>query len=468
LKVLPDFVENFDLIVLPFWEGGKEAAAIGPYKGRVEAALKSGDFKGKSGETLCLYTERILLLGLGKEATSETLRRAAAAAIRVVRAKKLASVHFLFPSVRKIKNGERGFIEGIFLTNYSFLELKSTKETGSIEEISLIGFKDKKLLAQVQAICRSVFWVRDLVNRNSDDKHPAAIAKMIQSLGKLKAKVLGLAEIEKEKMGLLLAVNRASKQDPCLVQLNYQGNPKSKEHVVLVGKGITYDTGGLSLKPTDGMLTMKSDMSGAATVLAAVHTAAELGLKVNVTALAPLTENVIGSGSYKPGDVYRAMNGKTVEVTNTDAEGRLVLADALCYATKHLKPTCIVDIASLTGGIILAIGNDMAGLFTPDDKLAKWLLEASEQTDELLWRMPMNDDYKEPLKSDIADLVNSAGRDAGPIKAAFFLQEFVDGVRWAHIDFAGPCYLDKPKHYNTSKATGFGVRLLVEFLESFK
>ena len=469
-----------DLLVLPFWEGGKEAASIGLFKKRVDVALKSGDFKGKNGETLFVYHEgekepRVLLLGLGKEATSETIRRSLASAIRAIKCKQCKAVNFLIPSLEKVPNGVRGFVEGIFLTNYSFTKLKSSVDNSSlIEKISLIGLepKDKKIVDRLQTICENVFWVRDLVNSNSDDKHPAEIAKMVNVLSEktpgLIVKVLGKSEIEKEGMGLLLAVNRSSAQDPCLVQLSYKGNPKSKEHIVLVGKGITYDTGGLSLKPTDGMLTMKSDMSGAATVLAAVHAAAQLGIKVNVTAVTPLTENVIGSRSFKPGDVYRASNGKTVEITNTDAEGRLVLADALCYVTKYLKPTCMVDIASLTGAVIIGIGNDIAGLCTTDDALSSQLMQASDASDEPLWRLPMKEDYKEPLKSDIADLVNSAGRDAGAIKAAFFLQEFTDNVRWAHIDFAGPCFLDKPKHYNTTKATGFGVRMFIEFLEQYQ
>jgi leucyl aminopeptidase len=479
ISLVPDFSDrdSADLLVLPFWEGCKEAADIGSFKKKIDSALKSGDFKGKNGETLFIYLDgdiesRILLLGFGKEATSESVRRSLAAAVRAIKPKSCKSVNFVLPNMKKVKNGLRGF-----LTNYSYTELKGStapKKSDHIEKICLIGLdsKEKKFVERIQSICSGVLWVRDLVNRNSDDKHPMEIAKMVQTLAKghskLKVKVLGKSEIVKEKMGLLLAVNRSSTQDPCLVQMSYFGDPKSKEHIILVGKGITYDTGGLSLKPTDGMLTMKSDMSGAATVIAAVQVAADLGLKVNVTALAPMTENVIGSGSYKPGDVYRASNGKTVEITNTDAEGRLVLADALCYATKHLKPTCMVDIASLTGSVIIGIGNDIAGFCTQDDDLSKQLMTASDESDEPLWRLPMKEDYRDSMKSDIADLVNSGGRDAGAIKAAFFLEEFTDQVRWAHIDFAGPCFLDKPKFYNTTKATGFGVRLFIEFLEQYK
>lgn len=209
---------------------------------------------------------------------------------------------------------------------------------------------------------------------------------------------------------------------------------------------------------------MKCDMAGAATVLGAVKTAAELGLKVNVTAVMPITENCIGSKSYKLGDVYRSYSGKTIEINNTDAEGRLVLADAISYAVQNLAPTCIVDLATLTGACVIALGEDMSGLFSNDDQLAESLIEASETTDELIWRLPVHNDYKEAFKSEIADMVNSGGREAGAIKAALFLQEFAGTVPWAHIDIAGPAFVTKAKNYNTMKGTGHGLRLLVDFL----
>jgi leucyl aminopeptidase len=213
------------------------------------------------------------------------------------------------------------------------------------------------------------------------------------------------------------------------------------------------------------MLGMKCDMGGAATVLGAVQTAAALNLKINVTAVVPTTENSIDANSYKIGDVYRAMNGKTVEITNTDAEGRLVLADAMAYAVEHLKPTVMIDVATLTGAIVIALGEEISGLFCNNDLLASDLLVASDAVEETLWRMPIPSDYKEMLKSDVADMVNSAGRIASSITAALFLQEFCGSVPWAHLDIAGTCYRNKPKHYNTTKATGFGLRLLIDFLE---
>jgi len=472
-----------DLLVLPFWEGGREAADLGSLTKNFTHFLKTGDFKGKQGETALLYLEgekelRTLLIGLGKEekATPETLRRSMAAAVRFARTKKAKKVNFLLPYCKKMEREEliRGFFEGIFLTNYAFLKLKgnSLKENPVVlmENVGLIGLtkKDQPLLEKLEVIGKTMFWVRDFVNGNADDKTPAAVAEMIEGWHskKLKVQIFDKKKIEKEKMGLLLAVNRGSNHEPRFIQVSYQGDPTSKEHIVLVGKGITYDTGGLSLKPTDGMLTMKCDMSGAAIVLGTVKAAAELGLKVNVTAVTPMTENCIDGKSYKLGDVYTAYNGTTVEINNTDAEGRLVLADALSYAAKNLKPTCMVDIATLTGSAVIALGEDIAALYTPEESLSEDLLMASSKSGDPLWRLPLHPDYKESLKSEVADMINSAGRDAGSIKAAFFLREFVDDTPWAHIDAAGPCFLTKPKHYNTSQATGYGIRLFIEFLEA--
>ncbi len=474
----PEKREKADLVILPFWEGGKEAADVSAWKKEIVSALS--DFKARAGETVLLFLdERVLLLGLGKQekANAESLRRAYSSVARAAHRKKAKSLNVLFPKIKHLSLEEalRGVAEGLLLTNYAFTKLKgvSLKENPSVlvEKICWLGLdgKEKAELEKIDAVAEGVRFVRDLVNDNSDDKMPQAIGRIVLGLqkknGKLKAVLLDKKKIEAEEMGLLLAVNRASKNEPVLACLAYRGDPKSKEHIVLVGKGITYDTGGLQIKPPDGMMTMKADMAGAATVLGAVYTAAELGLKVNVTAVAPITENLIGSGSYKLGDVYRSKAGKTVEVNNTDAEGRLVLADAITYAIEHLKPTCLVDLATLTGSMVIALGEDMAGLFSNDETIAKDLLAASEKSGEMLWRMPLHADYKEALKSEIADLINTGGRDAGCVKAALFLQEFVGSIPWAHLDIAGPAFMTKPKHYNTAKGTGFGLRLLIDFLE---
>ena len=472
-----------DLAVLPFWEGPAEAAELGKLKGLVQTSLSSGDFKGKNGECLLLYPEgeregRFLLLGLGKgeKATPETLRRAYSCAAAAARGKKAKTVNVVFPRSRTLSREDllRGVWEGLLLANYGFNHLKgdSLKEAlPLIEKICWIGVerKEEPLLEKLRTIAGGVYLARELVNGNADDVTPRMLADTALSLAKsnakLKTAIYDKKWLEQQKMGLILAVNRASSNDPFLIQMSYKGNPRSKEHIVLVGKGVTYDTGGLSLKPTDGMLTMKCDMAAAAAAMGAIYVAAALGLKVNVTALAPVVENCIGSRSYKPGDVYRGYSGKTVEIGNTDAEGRLILADALSYAVQNLKPTSLIDLATLTGAIVIALGEEISGLYTNDETLAGDLTAASEKTAELLWRMPLHSEYRDALKSDIADLVSVGGRDAGSMKAALFLQEFVGDASWAHLDIAGPAFLTKPKYYNPTKATGYGVRLLVEFLE---
>jgi len=482
-----DFVLDFekrkeaDFLVVPFWEGLEETAETKCLKGAANAALASGDFKGKKGETLLLYGKgekepRFLLLGLGKpqEVTAESLRRCFGNAVRAVLSKKAKSLNVLFPHIEKWEKEKvfSAIYEGILLSNYKFNRLKgfSLKENPEtlLEKIGCIGLGTTAWAEKVQMIVSGVHYVRDLVNGNADDVNPKMLADEALSFEQLssqiKVTIFDKKWLEKEGMGLLLAVNRSSSFDPFLIQVSYKGNPHSQEHIVLVGKGVTYDTGGLSLKPTDGMLTMKCDMAGAATVLGAVRTAAALGLKVNVTAVAPVTENCIGPTSYKLGDVYRSYLGKTVEINNTDAEGRLILADALGYVIRNLNPTSIIDLATLTGGMVIALGEEMAGVFSNHDALANELMEASHSTDELLWKMPLNEDYKDCLKSDIADLINSGGRDASAMKGALFLQEFVGSAHWAHLDIAGPAYLSKPKYYHPTKATGYGLRLLVDFL----
>lgn len=457
-----------ELWILPFWEGPKAAAEYGALK--IESALK--DFKGKNGETALLYDEgqRILLLGLGKQdkASVEALRKAYSCAVRAAQAKKIKRIEVLFPKCRQKEEFLQGMGEGLFLTNYSFTyKHDALKEEPIVllEKATFVGVEKSAQFEEMKTIVDGVHFVRDLVNANADTKLETFLKVVKKFPTKVKVKVFNKKQLEAEKMGLVLAVNRSSSVDPSFIVASYKGDPSSKEHVVLVGKGILYDTGGLSLKTTDGMLTMKADMAGAATVLGAVKTAAELGLKVNVTAVTPLTENCIGSKSYKLGDVYRSYSGKTIEINNTDAEGRLVLADAISYAVQNLSPSCIVDLATLTGACVVALGEDISGLFSNDDALAEELLEASERTDELIWRLPVHNDYKEAFKSEIADMVNSGGREAGAIKAALFLQEFAGTIPWAHLDIAGPAYITKPKNYNPMKGTGHGLRLLVDFLK---
>jgi leucyl aminopeptidase len=321
----------------------------------------------------------------------------------------------------------------------------------------------------VELIVKAVNQVRDLVNGNADDVNVVALKeiahKMAKEFSSLKVKVLDKKALEKEKMGLMLAVGRGAAHDPALILFEYKGNPRSKETIAVVGKGITFDTGGLNIK-VSGMETMKCDMAGAAAVIGIMRLAAELKLKVNLVGALAVAENALGPLSYKPGDVFCGRTGKTVEITNTDAEGRLVLADAISYVEDHYTPSKLIDFATLTGGVVVALGEEAAGLFCTDEAFAKALEKAGERTHERVWRLPLYPEYKEDIKSKIADIKNSGSRKASSAQGATFIQHFVKTPAWAHVDIAGTAYLSETRAYHPTLATGMGVRLFVDFLEN--
>ncbi len=479
---------NADVLVLPFFEGEKLAECtgdVGILKSAVLMPIDSGDFKGKSGETTVLYLQeqkerRCILLGLGSEEklSVENLRRAYSSLAKLCRKKEMRKLNILVPSVGKIpeESVARGICEGILLANYVFDELKEYSliddPTVVVEKLSFVGVK-KNFLAYAKkagSIIEGVSFAKDLVNGNADVVIPKYLADVADKIDKdfpnVTTRVLDKKHIEKEGMELLLAVSRGSKNDPYFINMTYRGAPKSKDLSVIVGKGVTFDSGGLNLKPTGSMETMKCDMAGAAAALGTVFVAAKLGLSVNVSAVVSATENMIDAHSYKCGDVYKGYSGKTVEVINTDAEGRLTLAESLSYACKTMSPTRIIDIATLTGAMEIALGTEVSGYMSKDDSLAKMLENAGEDTYERIWRLPMYEEYREQLKSDIADIKNTGGRAASSITSSLFLNEFVDKkIPWAHIDIAGTAFLDKESRYHSKYATGWGVRLLIDFLE---
>ncbi len=487
-------IENFtnrnptDVLIVPYWqkEEGPLLASSLPIDELSSFALpviESGDFLGKEGEFFTVYPRhgnRIVLLGLGKEEkfSLESMRKSLAGVVKALRSKKIQKYQVLVPSKAGFSESavSSGICEGIVLASYSFDELKShvLKEEKRVEisEISLVGVGQEVIedVTKTLHIVSCINFVRDLVNHNADHIHPeklGSIAKELeQKLPAIKTTVLNKKAIEKENLGLLLAVSRGSHVDPAFVVLEYEGAPKSKDRTVIIGKGVTYDTGGLNIKPTGGMETMKCDMAGAAAVLGTLKAVAMLNLPVNVVGVIPATENSVGPLSYKPGDVYQSHSGKTVEINNTDCEGRLILADAISYAKQHCAPTRMIDLATLTGAIVIALGEEASGLFSNNDDLSSMLIRAGERSSEKLWRFPTYPEYRELLKSSIADIKNWGGREAGSISAAMFLQDFVGDIPWAHLDIAGTAYLNKPKGYHPTHATGVGVRLLINFLEN--
>ncbi len=366
-------------------------------------------------------------------------------------------------------------IEGVHFGNYTFNEFKS----GALKAkpLSVIFEAEKNIFntasLQAGAIMYGVEFTRNLQNAPANVITPDTLAKRIkveaQKAG-LKFQVLNEKEIAKKKMGGLLAVGSGSKNPPRFIICSYTSVKRSAKvkpfHIVLVGKGLTFDSGGISIKPASGMGEMKADMSGAAVVAGTIISAAKLKLPVNITILIPSAENMPSGSAMRPGDIVTTSSGKTIEVDNTDAEGRVVLADALHYASK-LNADVVIDLATLTGACVVALGEHVAGLFTKDDKLAEGLYSAGQKTADRVWRMPMWDSYNPLINSDVADVKNVGGRWGGAITAAKFLENWAKDLKsWAHIDIAGPAFPNSSTNYSKTYMTGFGVRLLIEFIES--
>lgn len=435
------------------------------------------DFEGRRGRTALRYEDDVTVVycGLGKTAdcTSMVLRSAGGDGISAAAGLKREVVAVVPPDLGENRQDhERACLEGVLLGGYSFRRYKSESRQG-IREIEFVGrLLSETEIATLETVCESTLFARDLVNENASIVTPEYLASQARALAKgkksLSCTVLGEKEIEQHGLGLLKAVGAGSATPPRLIIIEYRGNPARKDTKALVGKGITFDSGGYNLKPSGRIETMRLDMAGSAAVLGTMRALAELGPKVNVIGVVPAAHNAVGSGAYLPGDVYRSYAGKTVEITNTDAEGRLILADAFSYVQKQYRPNEIVDLATLTGGILSALGDTVAGLFSNDDALAERLFSIGEKTGERLWRFPVYEEHSEAMKSDLADLRNTAKLKRGyasSITGAAFLSEFVEGIPWAHIDIAGTGFNDGERRGEVPKyATGYGVRLLWEYV----
>jgi leucyl aminopeptidase len=423
--------------------------------------------------------EQILLVGVGKGSTTD-LRRVGAAVARRVRTRKKVSTTL---GMSVTPDGLRALVEGLALGSYSYGLRSGPPKPQSAGAITLhVKGTDKVVAAAGTALDRgrltagAVCLARDLANTPSATKTPAWLAAQATSMAKragLGVTVWEPERLAKEGFGGLLAVGAgaAPRRGPRFIQLTHQPAGATGPHIVLVGKGITFDSGGLSLKPSDGMVAMKADMAGGAAVIGAMSALRALDIPVRVTGLVAAAENMPSGSAYRPGDVIRHYGGKTVEVLNTDAEGRLVLADALAYADAKLDPDLVVDLATLTGAATLALTRRIGALFSNDERLATALLTAADVSGDRLWRLPLTEDYRWALDSPVADLAH-VPRDrkvsGGAITAALFLREFAGERRWAHIDMAGPGKIDADEHENTKGGTGYGVRLLLRWLETYR
>jgi len=448
--------------------------------GAITALLRSRDFQGAALETALLHprgraARRVLVVGLGPVADLDLnlLRQFAGAAARRARDLGLATLALDVPGLDRGLDPERivqALAEGAQLGNYRHTVYRSDPGPVSLRRAELVA-ADARVARLEAAVTRGERWAagvclaRDLASTPGDDLTPEKLADAARGVAKrsgARTRVLGVAEMERLGMGALLAVGRGSIHPPRFVVLE-RGPATSRRTVVLIGKGVTFDTGGISIKPREGMAKMKYDMSGAAAVLGTFLALPALELPFRVVGLVPTAENMPSDRAFKPGDVVRAMNGTTIEITNTDAEGRLILADALCYA-RRFEPEAVVDLATLTGAISIALGRAAAGLFSPDEPLASALLAASAAAGERLWRMPLYPEYGAELKSDTADLVNSAVKEGGACIAAAFLERFARGMSWAHLDIASTAWAYSERPLESRGPNGFGVRLLLEWL----
>ncbi len=480
-----------ETVILAFCEGEKDlqCAAFDVDKktnGLIGDVMKSGDFVGRPSEVCVVYArgamtaKRIALVGLGKrkELNLEKIRSAFARVMQHLRGLNIKEATTimdwsLLPEQKK--KVIAAVVEGARLGLYQYTpyktvgcdEIKEMRQLAIVtdsSEYSLLMEEVRKASIITDAVC----FARDLTSSPSNEMTPSILAEHAAAIAKKKnvrCQVLDKGKMKALGMNALLGVASGSHQPPKLIILEYYGGKKADAPLALVGKGLTFDSGGISLKPAEKMDEMKTDMSGGAAVMAVIMAAADLRLPVNLVGLVPATENMSGGGALKPGDILRSYSGRTIEVLNTDAEGRLILADALTYASKY-KPVGIIDIATLTGACIVALGEDVIGMLGTDEKAKREIYQAGQTTGELVWELPLWENYSELIKSDIADYKNSAGRMAGAITAAAFLSKFVEDLPWVHLDIAGPSWTAKDKAYIPKGASGVTVRLLLEYLQN--
>jgi len=454
--------------------------------GLISELISNGDFEAKPSQISVIYTrgslpaKRIALVGLGKhsEFNLEKLRSAFAKVLQHLRnlnIKEAATSINLNLISRKKDQVAQAVAEGSLLGLYQYTPFKTVgrEDLKEMEQLNIIADeKDFSLIEsaikKAQIITQAVYFARDLVSAPSNEMTPSIMAQKAREIASRKnvsCKVLDKEKMKEMGMNALLAVASGSNEEPKFIILEYAGGRKKEAPIVLVGKGLTFDSGGISIKPSEKMDEMKMDMSGGAAVMGALMAAADLQIPLNIVALIPSAENLPSGSAFKPGDILKSYSGKTIEVLSTDAEGRLLLADALSYASEF-KPQAVIDVATLTGACVVALGNDVSGMLGTNDKLKKEIEKAASDTGELVWGLPLWENYHELIKSDIADYKNAGNRSAGTITAAAFLSKFVGDYPWVHLDIAGPAWTEKDKPYIPKGASGIAVRLLVEFLRN--
>ena len=477
--------EKIETLIVPVCED-KVIHTDKTVSGLIRKAKRLKEFKGASKEEVTFYNpseikaERITFIGLGKrdKIDLENLRSMAGKAVKSSMAKSISEIFIAVPDATRIKIDEAEILkslgEGAVLGNHLYRKYKEEKKLKPLKRVHFVVEPEVKknhsgLLQRVESVCSGTIQAREWVNTPSNEKKPEQFAGFIRAAAgktKLRVSIMNDKQLKQKKFDSLLAVAAGSESKPRMVTLEHRP-PGAKKTIALIGKGVTFDSGGLNLKPSGSLETMKSDMSGAAVVASTMIAISKLKPKINVLGLIPIVENMPSGSATRPGDIVRSYSGKTVEINNTDAEGRLILIDAMAYAVKTYKPQVLIDLATLTGACVVALGERIAGVFSSDDELAESILQSGAKTHERCWKMPLPDDYKEMLKSDFADISNISGtRWGGAITAALFLSEFVEGIPWAHIDIAGPSYSKKESGYCGPGGTGFGVRLLCDLLEN--
>ena len=474
-------------VVLDRGEKDKPAPSVessdGPVRDAAKDVLASGEVTGKIFEATLLHhpaglkAKRLLLLGGGKAKSfsAADLRKLAGASVRTLKGKSVRTFAFALPeNGLASQDAARAVVEGAFVGNFEPDYYKSDRKDQQIDAITIVAKDDQHSLEEALRAARIVGesqnFIRDLVNEPSNRMTPTILGerakKMAAEVG-LKCEVYGADKLKELKMGAFWGVAQGSDEPPALIVLRYEPEGAAQDvHLGLIGKGITFDTGGISIKPADGMEKMKYDMAGGATMIGTMRAIALLQPKVKVTAVICATENMPSGKAQKPGDVQIAMSGKSIEIINTDAEGRLVLADGLCYA-RQLGCTHLVDAATLTGAVVVALGYVNVGIFASDDPMYERFAQATQRAGENMWRLPLDDEYKEIIKSNIADMVNSGGRWGGAISAAMFLKEFAEDTPWIHLDIAGTAWMEENKPWIAKGPSGVALRSLVEFVKGW-